>query len=202
MSTTYRPKPSDRGALVLTIVLGAGVSVWTIIQAVLRIIQIAPNKDVPITAAFAETPATLPIGPGGASVDVVANQVTFLASDLAPATYVALILGEVVFAIAVVATVVCVSIVIRNLIRGAAFTRQNLALVGTSTIVVAFGWMLTWLFTTMGANGGAAALAGEYPDNTPRPVDPIMIFAIAALGALVVAFQAGYRLDRETEGLV
>lgn len=202
MTTALRPKPADRAAMLVAVLLGAGVAVFTLTQAVIRILQIAPNRDVPVTASFAETPAALPIGPGGAQVEVIAQQVVISASDMAPIAVFSLIAAEAVYAIAVISSVICVSLVIRNIIRGEAFGGANVGLVGTLTLVVAIGWVLTWLFTTMGANGAAAALAGEYPENTPLTIPPVMPFVIAALGALSAAFVIGNRLQRDTEGLV
>lgn len=202
MSSAPVPSKWDQSALWLAIVLGAAAAVWTVVQAVLRIIQIVPNRDVPVTAAFADTTATLPIGPGGADVEVVASQVVLRVSDLPPITLWSLVLAQVVYAAAVVTIIALVCLVIRNIIRGRAFDRSTVGYIGTATIVVGVGWVLSWLFTTMGANGGAAALAGERPDNTAFVIEPIVFFAIASLGALTAAFQIGHKLQREQEGLV
>lgn len=202
MSSTPVPSKNDAAALWVAIVLGAAAVIYTVVQAVLRIIEIAPNRDVPVTAAFTDTPTTMPIGPGGAEVDVVAEQVVLRVSDMPPVTLWSLILAEVVSAVAVVAVVALVCLVIRNLIRGQAFAASTVAYVGTATIVVGVGWILTWLFTTMGANGGAAALAGESPANTTFTIEPIIVFAIASMGALTAAFQIGHKLQLENEGLV
>jgi len=202
MPSTVQPKAADRVALGITIALGAAAAVVTVVQAVIRIIQILPNRDVPVLASFAETPATLPIGPAGEQVDVVAQQVLISASDMAPITVFSLVAAQVIYALAVVGAVVCVSLAIRNIIRGQAFSSANVGLIGTLTFIVAIGWILTWLFQTMGANGAAAALAGEYPANTAIPIELVVPFAIGALGALSAAFVAGHRLQRETEGLI
>lgn len=202
MSLTPTPSRSDRAALWLTIVLGAGAAVYTAVRAVTRILEIASNRDVPVPAAFADTPATMPIGPGGADVEVAVETVILRASDMPPVTLWSLILAEVVYALAVVVTVALVTLVIRNLIRGRAFDRATVGLVGTAVIVVGVGWILTWLFRTMGANGGASALAGERGTNTPIAIEPLMLFAIAAMGGLAAAFQIGHRLQRDAEGLV
>ncbi len=202
MTDTLKPSPWDRTALLASILFGAVAAIWTIVHAVLRIIAIAPNRDVPVTASFADTAATLPLGPDGAPVSVIAQQVVIFVSDMPAITLVSLILAEIVYALTVVITIVCVCLVTRNLIAGRAFARSTVGLVGTATLTVAFGWVLTWLFTTMGANGGASALSHRTIDNTSFSIDPVMLFAIASLGALAFAFTAGGRLQRETEGLV
>ena len=192
----------DDAALKFGIVLGAAAAIWTVVQAVQRIIRIAPNRDVPVTAAFADSTATLPVGPGGTEVEVIPTQVVLSVSDMPGITLWSLILAEVVYALAVVTVIALVCLVIRNVTRGKAFAPQTVGYIGSSTIVVGFGWILTWLFRTMGANGGAAALAGESPANTAFGIEPVVIFAIASMGVLAAAFQIGGKLQRENEGLV
>lgn len=201
---TSAPVPSkwDRSALLLAIVLGVAAAAWTLVNAVTRILEIAPNRDVPVTASFADTPATMPVGPGGADVEVGATQVVLRVSDMPPVTLWSLILAEVFYAAAVLTVIVFTCLIIRNVIRGRAFDRATVAYVGFATFAVAGGWVLTWLFRTMGANGGAAALYGDRPLNTAFAIEPVVFFAIASMGVLAAAFQIGHKLQREQEGLV
>lgn len=202
MSSASSLSKWDDAALKFGIVMGAAAAIWTVVQAVQRIIQIAPNRDVPVTAAFADSTATMPVGPGGTEVEVIPTQVVLSVSDMPGITLWSLILAEVVYALAVVTVIALVCLVIRNVVRGKAFAPQTVGYIGTSTIVVGVGWILTWLFRTMGANGGAAALAGESPVNTAFGIEPVVIFAIASMGVLAAAFQIGGKLQRENEGLV
>lgn len=82
-------------------------------------------------------------------------------------------------------------------------TPTDRAALGVTMILgaIAAGWILTWLFETMRANGGVAAL-GSPGENSPLPLELVPAFAVASLGAPAVAFQIGHRLQRETEGLV
>lgn len=202
MSEVPVPPKRDVAALWIGILFGVGAGVLTIVQAVLRIIQIAPNRDVPVTAAFRDVPATMPIGPDGSKVEVVADQVVLRVSDMPPITLWSLILAEVVYALAVVVTIALVCLVIRNIIRGRTFSPSTVGYVGTATLVVGVGWVLTWLFRTMGANGGARTLADATPQNSQLPIEPVVLFAIVSMGALAAAFQIGSKLQREHEGLV
>lgn len=202
MSSASSLSKWDDAALKFGIVMGAAAAIWTVVQAVQRIIQIAPNRDVPVTASFADSTATMPVGPGGAEVEVIPTQVVLSVSDMPGITLWSLILAEVVYALAVVTVIALVCLVIRNVVRGKAFAPQTVGYIGTATIVVGVGWILTWLFRTMGANGGAAALAGESPVNTAFGIEPVVIFAIASMGVLAAAFQIGGKLQRENEGLV
>jgi len=201
MSSTPTPSKTDSTALKVTIVLGAAAAVITVVRAVLRIVEIAPNRNVPVAAHF-EIPATMPIGPGGSDVEVIADRVILSVSDMPPITLWSLILAEVFYAAAVVVVVVCLCLVIRNIIGGRAFSAGTVGLVGVATITVGIGWVLVWGFTTMGANGGASALADEPGLNVNAQIDFTFLFAVAAMGALTSAFQIGHKLQRETEGLV
>ncbi|MDO7882680.1 hypothetical protein [Antiquaquibacter soli] len=198
--STPLPSRSDRGALILAIVLGIGVVGYTLFEAVIRSILILGNTNVPVVAAFDDM-ASLAVLPDGGSLDVVASQAIVSASGMDPVTVTSLLLAEIISALAVSITVVCTCLVLRNIIRGEAFGRANVVLVGTATFAVAGGWVLNWLFTTMGANGALAAL-GAPTANVPFPVEPVTVFAIAALGGLSTAFVIGHRLQNETEGLV
>lgn len=203
MTEAPTPSKSDTTTLWLTMILGTGAAVLALVQAITRIVEIAPNRDVPVTAAFADTPATMPIGPGGADVQVVAQEVVVLVSDMPAITLASLILAEAVYALAVVATVVLVCLVIRNIIRGQSFASRTVRYVGAVTVVVGIGWALTLLFRTMGANGGAAVLAETTdPVNTAFEIEFVVLFAIVSMGALTAAFQIGHKLQRDAAGLV
>lgn len=203
MSTTTTPTRNDTAALWLAMLFGAGAAGVTVFQAVTRVIEIAPNRDVPVTASFADTAATMPIGPEGADVEVIAQEAIIRVSGMPGITLWSLILAEVLYALAVLALIVLVCLVIRNIIRGRVFTAQTVGCVGTATLVVGVGWILTWLFTTMGANGAAAVLsASTDPANTAFVIEPVVLFAIASMGVLTAAFQIGHKLQRDAEGLV
>jgi len=202
MTSTPTPTKSDVAALWVTLILGVAAAAWTLGHAVRRVAEIIPNRDVPVTASFADTPATLPIGPGGTAVDVVAQEVVIRASGMPPVTLAALVLAEVVYTLAVVATIALVCLIIRNIIRGHAFSRSTVRYVSAATLVVAIGWALTSLFATMGANGAASTLAQGHSVNTLLPIGPVVLFAIASMGALAAAFQIGHKLQREAEGLI
>ena len=193
---------SDRTALWITITVGAVAAVYTFVSMVLRIGEIIPNRNVPVPAAFADTPATLPIGPDGAAVPVVVEQAIIRVSDMPAITLASLLLAAVISAVATIAAIVCVCLFCRNLIRGRAFDKTNVRLIGTATLVIAVGWAVGSLFRTMGANGASAMLSHGAAANTAFPVDYAAIAAIVSLAAIGVAFQQGHRLQRDTEGLV
>lgn len=203
MSTpTHRPNAVDRAALLLTMLIALGAAGYGVVGAVIRIAAISTNRDVPVVASFMETPATLPIGPGGADVEVAAREVVLRVSDLPAITLGSLMLAEVATALTIVLAAVLAALIVRNVIRGRAFATANVALVGSLTLLLPLGLGANRLFSTMGANGAAAALADSPPVNTAFALDPMVFLGIAALGTIAAAFQIGNRIQRETEGLV
>lgn len=196
------PSTADKTSLGITIVLGAVAAGWTVVHAILRIVEIAPNRDVPVTASLADNAGSAPIGPGGSAVDIVIHQGTFLVSDMPGITLISLLLAEIISALAVVGVVVCVCLLCAELMKGRAFSRRSLLAVGWGTFIALGGWLGTWLFSTMGANGGVAAISDHDASAATTQIDLTTPFALAALGALALAFQLGNRLQRETEGLV
>jgi hypothetical protein len=200
-TTNRMPSAWDRGALWATILIGVVAAGWTLVAAVLRIIEIAPNRDVPVPASFADTESTLPLGDDGGAVTVIVDRVTVFASDMAPITVFSLIASVVIGAIATVVVIGAVCILTREIIRGRAFSTRSVGAVGVAVITALIGWIGHWLFSTMGTNGALAAL-DAFEASTQTPVGPTFIFGIAALGALSAAWVIGGRIQRETEGLV
>ena len=200
-TTNRTPSTWDRGALWGTILIGIVAAGWTLVTAVLRIIEISPNRDVPVVASFADTEAVLPVGDDGGTITAMADRVTVFASGMAPITVFSLIAATVIGALATVVVIGAVCILTREIIRGRAFSRRSVGAVGVAVLVAAFGWIGHWLFSTMGTNGALAAL-GSFDASTVTPAEPTLIFGIAALGALSAAWVIGGRIQRETEGLV
>ncbi|MFC6356774.1 DUF2975 domain-containing protein [Luethyella okanaganae] len=193
----------DRASLALTIGGGIVAGVVTIVLLAQRILEIVPNRDVPVPAQFIQTPAELPIGPGGSLVAVSVDEATIRVSDMPGITVFALVASAIVTAVTICAILACVCLFCRNLIRGEAFSRANIRLVMIAAMTIMIGWAVGNLFAWISLNGAFAALSEHGYDNpiflsfTPTP-----LFVAIALGAIGVAFQIGAKLQRETEGLV
>ena len=200
-TTTRTPSAWDRGALWGTILIGVVAAGWTLVTAVLRIIEIAPNRDVPVPASFADTETGLAVGDDGGTITVIADRVTVFANDMAPITVFSLIAATVIGAIATVVVIGAVCILTREIIRGQSFSTRAVGAVGIAVITALIGWIGHWLFSTMGTNGALAAL-DAFEASTQTPVGPTFLFGVAPLGALSAAWVIGGRIQRETEGLV
>jgi hypothetical protein len=201
-ASTVRISRSDRVGLVVMIVLGAAAALWSIYSAASRIIEVVTASEIPVLAPFIGEHAHLPLGPGGASTTVEVEEAVIFASNPAPATLFALIAAPVVSVIATLIVITCIALFCRNLLEGVAFSRTNTRLVITASVTIALGWFVSSLFTTMGVNGAFAALSNHEYDNVIFATDFTPVIMALALSAVGLAFQAGERMQRDTEGLV
>lgn len=200
--STAHPTRSDRADLWTVIVVGVIVAVFALGNAIVRIASILPNTNVDVLAPFFDTVAALPLGPGGAPVDVRVDSAVLTVSDLPVVVVVALVSAVLVELAATLIIVACAMLLCRNLMAGRAFSRTNTRLVFTVSITLIVGTTLSSLFTTMGSNGAFAALSEGSYDGAVATADLVPYFAAIALAAVALAFKAGERLSRETEGLV
>lgn len=199
---TSRPTRSDRVDLWTVITVGVVVAVFALVNAIVRIVSIVPNKNVDVLAPFFDTVAALPLGPGGELVDVRVDSAIVTVSDLPVVVVVSLVAAVLVELATTLIIVVCAMILCRNLMTGTAFSRTNTRLVFTVSISLIVGATLASLFTTMGSNGAFATLSEGSYDGAVATANLLPYFAAIGLGAVALAFKAGERLSRETEGLV
>lgn len=193
----------DAAALIGFMVSGAIIAVWVVVTAVLRVLEVAPNRDVPVTAVFDGTPAQAPIGPDGAAVTVELATGRLIAPELPVASVAALVLEQIALVATVLVVVGALLWLTKNIVRGTIFSRTNTALVSTAGIAGLVGFCAVPFFANMGANGAFAWISDRTFDNAVMSVDlfPLLLLAfIAALASTV--FTVGARLQRETEGLV
>lgn len=205
MTTTTdatRLSRSDRLAMYLTMLLGAigiGVTVW---HAVARLIEVASGADVPVLVPFDGETAELPIGAGGAPVEVTVDQAVVTVPQPAAATQFALVAEPVVIALAIIAGIAILGLFCWNLARGRAFARANVRLIWWGVGVLGFGWFLGSMLTNMTVNGALSAISDYEYEGVIFQSNWAPLFGVLALGAIGGAFQIGEKLQRETEGLV
>lgn len=193
---------SDRLAMYFTMLLGVigiGVTAW---HAIARLIEVAPGKDVPVLVPFRDETAALPLGPGGASVEVNVDQAVVTVPQPAAATQFALVAEPIVIALAIIAGIALLALFCWNLARGRAFARSNVRLIWWGAGVLAVGWFVGGMFTNMTVNGALSAISDYEYDGTIFATSVVPLFGILALGAIGAGFQIGEKLQRETEGLV
>ncbi|WP_313545057.1 hypothetical protein [Leifsonia aquatica] len=205
MSTVegYRQSKGDRASIVSFIVAGVVLAGWSIVQAVRTIVEAASNRDVRVLADFAGTTAQAPIGPGGSMREVELATAYVTAPQLPVASFVALVLREILTAATVVGVIVCLAWLAINVLRGRIFSRANTALVAIASIYGLLAWAGIALLNTMVANGAIARISDRDFDNAVMsiPLQPLLLLAFAA-AIVATAFTVGDRMRRDTEGLV
>lgn len=193
----------SRSDLWTVLVLGGAVVVWTLVDLVLRLMEIIPNRDVPVTVELMGERLELPIGPGGEPIPGEVSTATIHVSDLPVATYISALGAVVVPAVTTIAVIVCVMVLCRNLMAGRFFSRTNTRLVTSIALLIAVGWLVSFIFSTMASNGALALVADRaFLESVQFQVDWVAVLAAMGVGALASAFHAGERMQRDTEGLV
>lgn len=203
---TDTPRLMSRGdalSMAMFMVIGAGFAVYTVVQSVIRIVEVLSGGTVRVFAQFSGTMAEVPIGPDGAPVAVELDTAYLLPPELPIASIAALVLEPVVVAASVVAVVTCLLLLTWNILRGRMFNRTNTRLVATAGIVTFLGVALAPFFANMGANGAFAWISERTFDNVILTAELPQLFIVAFVGALAATtFTVGDRLQRDTEGLV
>jgi len=205
MSTTAAPpiSRSDTVGLLLFMVAGVAIAAWGIGAAVLRILEVAPNRDVSVAAEFAGTPAEAPIGPDGALVTVELDKAIVTLPALPGASWASLIMQQVIAATTIAVVVACLLLLCWSVMRNQVFSRRNTALVAVAGITGTIGFAAVPFFGNMAANGAFVRLSDGDFDNVVMAVDVMPLFFLAFLAAMAATvFTVGDRLRRETEGLV
>lgn len=193
----------DASGIWFFIAAGAAFAIWTVVTAVVRIIEVIPNSDVKVFAQFSGTPAQAPIGPDGAPVTVELDTAFLIAPQLPVASVVALVLEQVVVIVTVLTVVTALVLLMWHILRGRIFSRRNTVLVGTATFTGLVGMALAPFFGNMGANGAFAWISDRTFENVILTVDLVQLFAVALIGSVALtAFTVGARLQRDTQGLV
>lgn len=196
-------KRSDIAGLWLYVAIGAGLVVWTIVSAVIRLTNVIPNRDVRVYGEFAGTMGEAPIGPNGAPAPVELASAYLIAPELPVASVVALVLEQLVIVAAVTTVVVCFLLLQRSVIRGQVFSTRNTVLVATASVVGYAGVIGAPFFANMGANGAFAWISDRTFENVTLSAGLPLIFGIPFAAALLLTvFTVGERLQRDTKGLV
>ncbi len=199
----HMPSRADR--IGITIFMGAGLAiiVWSIVSAVIRIIEVAGGASTRVLAEFAGTIAQAPIGPGGAAVDVELDRAVLRTSELPTFSIVSIVLQQVAVTASIVVVVTCLLLLSRSLLKGMIFNRRNSWLVGVASIVGLLGAAAGPFFSNMAANGAFAAISGGDFENVVMTIDVLPYVLGAFIVAIIgTAFTIGERLQRDTTGLV
>jgi len=207
MASPRPPRVLSRGdtiGFVLFLIGGVAIAVAAVVQSVVAIAQVLPNRDITLLAPFVATEAQAPLGPDGAPVVVQLDSASVTVASLQPAALGALVISHLLVAVAMVTVVTLLLILCFGILRGRIFSRAHTALVTAAGLVAIAGMYFVPFFHNMAVNGALALLSdGTYDRAVVGTVDLLSIFGVAFVVALAgTAFAVGDRLQRDTEGLV
>lgn len=200
----HRPSLSDRIGIVVFMVAGLGIVAWSAIASALRIMQVLLGESIPATARFIDVQIEVPIGPGGAPVQMELDTATVTAAHLSAPAFGAAVIGEILSFGTIATIVVCLVLLARNSLRGRIFGRGNTRLLTTAGMVALLGFGLTPVFRGMVSNDIVSHLSDDGFDGYAiLVVEPMPFVLLAfAFGIVATAYTIGARMQRETEGLI
>lgn len=201
------PRTLSRGdtvGFVLFLVGGLAIAVASVVQTVINLANVLPNRDITLLAPFVATEAQAPLGPNGAAVTVQLDSASVTVASLQAPSLVALVISHILFAVTMVTVVTLLLILCLGVLRGRIFSRAHTALVTGAGVVAIAGMYFVPFFHNMAVNGALALVSdGTYDRAVVGTVDVLTIFTVAFVVALAgTAFAVGDRLQRDTEGLV
>lgn len=152
---------------------------------------------------FTGDPAgVLPLGTADAPARV--TEARLAAPDTPTVSVVSLVVAAALRALGRLVVIGCVITVCRNVALGRVFCRANTRMVWTAAIALMVSTAFVYLFTVLGVNGAAASIGFDGVDaraNMPPDYWP-SLFAGVLLCPIAIAFRAGERMQRDSEGLV
>lgn len=205
MSTTteHALKRSDLSALWFFIAAGVGFAAVITAQAVLRIVEVLPNRDVKVPAWFTDTLAMAPIGPDGAAVAVELDRAVLTVPRVQEIVLGTIVIQEILLIFTVLTVTAALVWLTRNIMRGVFFSRTNTILVAVAGTVGLLGYAAVPFFGNMAANGAFAVLSDYTFENALITLEPFTFIVIAFFVALLgTIFSIGERMQRDTEGLI
>lgn len=200
----YRPSLGDRICIVVFMVAGAAIIVWSAIAAGTRILDVARGARIDASVDFIGIKVEAPIGPGGSGVPLDLDTATVTSDSLTPVAAATAVISAA-FAFAVITTVVaCLMLLARNCLRGRIFGRGNTRLVVAAGTTALVGFGLIPVLERMVANDILAGLvAADFHGYAVLAAEPLPFVLLAfAFGIVATAYTIGARIQRETEGLV
>ena len=202
-TVVYRQTKGDAAALWSFMVAGVAIIALAVVFAVVRIVQVLPNRDLVVAATFAGTTAQAPLGPEGAMTTVRLDSAEITVDQLPLASLWALVLQQAVGALAILVVVGCLLWLAVSVLKGTVFSRTNTVLVSTAGLTALVGWAVWSLFGTMVSNGALARISDRSFDGAVMSITPLpYVLGGFATAIVATAFAVGDRMRRDTAGLV
>lgn len=196
---------STRADLVATLGVAVVAAAYVLIVLVFRLIEIFGVNGVTVPVQFAPVETLVPGPDSGAPVMI--DEGLVVVTDLPIATFISVLLAEVLPAVAALIVIGCAVVIFRRLWHGNAFAPGTTRLVTISSFAILGGWAASIVFGTMASNGAlAVALGTDAPDDGSWQfavhIDWLPFLAAMALGGLAILTRTGERLRTDSEGLI
>lgn len=203
-TNAHRPSLGDRIGIVIFMVAGAAIVIWSGIAATLRIMQVLLGEDVQAVARFVDVEVEVPIGPGGSTVPMMLDSATVTATHLSASGFGAAIASAALGFVVVTTIVVCLILLARGSLRGLIFSRGNTRLLVTGGMAALIGFAIVSMLDQMVANDILSSLsADDFSGQAMFVAEPMPFVLLAfAFGIVATAYTIGARMQRDQEGLI
>lgn len=195
-------KRSERIALYVS----AGIAIAAIAAGaagtVLRLVEVAPGHDIPVLVPLSNEQAALPLGIDGAPVTVDVETATVVVADPGSSTLFALWARPIAQLLVIAATMAIAAAFMVRLAKGRAFEPGTARLAYAGGGVIAGGWFVDTVLTSVTTNGALASVSDQGRESMLFEITLGPALAVLIIAAVGVALQIGERLQRETEGLI
>ncbi|WP_309067548.1 hypothetical protein [Microbacterium sp.] len=194
---------SDRWSFIALFPLSVVIAVSIVLETVQRLGAVIPNVDIPIELPLARDVAALGFTADGGGITAWADSGTVLLSDVTGGVHAALIAEPLIHGAAMLVALATAALFTLNLARGVAFDARNTRLIAICGAALALDLAARFPLDLVVMNHVRAALDQDVFQETATDSGFFLnLFLIFALSAMGVAFAAGERLQRDTEGLV
>jgi hypothetical protein len=194
----------NRIVYIALLALGAVWVGFRLVETVIRLVEVIPNRDVRIPVPFIDMAVPVPIGTDGTSLPVQISDGLLTVPSLEPAGYVILLLQILVGIAAVVVVAGSAALVGLSILRAQFFSRRNTILVTIAALVALFGWAVEPFFMTMVSDVAINAVSDPGYDSPGFPTRDLgsQLLAVFIAGTVPTVFALGDKLRRDTVGLV
>ncbi|WP_203136525.1 hypothetical protein [Microbacterium sp. JZ31] len=194
---------SDRWSFILLVPLSAIIAVVIVMETAQRLAAVIPNADIPIELPLAPDAAALDLTAEGVAVTAWSDRATVLLSDVPGGVHAALIAAPLIHGAAMLVALATAALFTLNLARGIAFDVRNTRLIAISGAALALDLAARFPVDLIVTNHARAALDQDVFGGTATDSGFFLsLFLVFVISAVAVAFAAGARLQKDTEGLV
>lgn len=186
------------------IILGVIAAIFVVIAMIATLMSMFTPDGLVVSAQFDAGTALGTLSIGTSQTAATVTEAQFVVPDATWMSGVGLVTSVVARSLSYLIVIACALVVCRNLTNGRAFSLLNTRCIHVAGASLIAGALLGFLGLSLGLNDAFRSIgfdADTIGTNAPVAYWPTL-FAGFALTILAIAFRAGERLQRDTEGLV